>query len=98
MDYSFNLPLDFFFAHLAGYALVDEYGSFLLLSVVYPILFAFYSHFIADTINWWYPNPINRLYSNTSSETLTSDSRSYGYKDQRDMFYLEKYKVLSKTR
>ena len=68
----------------------------------YQWCIAFHSHLIADTsasspISRWYSNPVNRSYSNTSSETLTSDSRSYGYEDQGDMFYLGKCKVLSVT-
>ena len=68
----------------------------------YQWCIAFHSHVIADTwtsgqIKQWHSNPLNRLYSNTSSETLTSDYRSYGYKDQGDMFYLGKCKVLGVT-
>ena len=68
----------------------------------YQWCIAFHSHVIADTwtsgqIKQWYSNPLNRLYSNTSSETLTSGSRSYGYEDQGDTFYLGKCKVLSIT-
>ena len=63
---------------------------------------AFHSHVIADTwtsgqIKQWHSNPLNRLYSNTSSETLTSGSRSYGYEDQGDTFYFGKCKALSVT-
>ena len=65
----------------------------------YQWCIAFHSHLIADTSasGRWYSNPLKRWYSNTSSRTLTSDSRSCGYKDQGDMFYLGKRKVLGVT-
>ena len=82
-----------------GYPFVDECSPCLLLSVVYRILLAFIANmWTSGPISRWYSNPANRLYSNTSSETRTSDSRLYGYKDQGGMFYLEKCKVLIVTR